>query len=197
MPAITGGLFAINRDYFYEVSNYDEGMDICSGEDIYMSSPKYQWLHEGEVKFYFRYLEIEKLDYSDLCCHQPHQRGGYLTYCVRGLSLKFDIGHMYIRLRHHTASTEIQCPKFRCEPKISLTESLPVGINVGFGSLWVFGQKFCRCESRTPKFPEMHFGHFLVQYFGILPLPLDVKKLPFLKGIPKSSGLDHNDCRSS
>ena len=54
MPAITGGLFAINRDYFYEVSNYDEGMDICSGEDIYMSSPKYQWLHEGEVKFYFR-----------------------------------------------------------------------------------------------------------------------------------------------
>ena len=120
---------------------------------------------------------------SDLCCHQPHQRGGYLTYCVRGLSLKFDLGHMYIRLRHHTASTEIQCPKFRCEPKISLTESLPVWINVGFGSLWVFGQK--------------HFGHFLVQYFGILPLPLDVKKLPFLKGIPKSSGLDHNDCRSS
>ena len=28
-------------------------------------SPKYQWLHEGEVKSYSRYLEIERLSYSD------------------------------------------------------------------------------------------------------------------------------------
>ena len=62
-------------------------MDICSSEDIDMSSPKYQWPLEGGVKSYFCYLEIERLDYSDLCCHQPHQRGGYLTYCVRGLGL--------------------------------------------------------------------------------------------------------------
>ena len=44
-------------------------MDICSGEDNDMSSPKYQWLHEGEVKSYFSYLEIERLDYSDLDYH--------------------------------------------------------------------------------------------------------------------------------
>ena len=72
MPAITGGLFAIRRDYFY-----DESMDICGGEDIDMSSLKYQWLQEGEVKSYFRYLEIEA-EYRDLCCHQPHQGRGYL-----------------------------------------------------------------------------------------------------------------------
>ena len=51
--------------YFYKVSKYDKGMDICSGEGIDKSGPKYQ--HEGESKFYFRYLEIERLDYSDLC----------------------------------------------------------------------------------------------------------------------------------
>ena len=32
MPAIAGGLFAINREYLYEVSIYDDGMDICSGD---------------------------------------------------------------------------------------------------------------------------------------------------------------------
>ena len=86
-----GGLFAINREYSYEVSIYDEGMDICSSEDIDMSSPKYQWLHEGGVKSYFCYLEIERLDYSDLCCHQPHH--------IRD-----------IRLNHHTVATEFSVP---------------------------------------------------------------------------------------
>ena len=28
-------------------------------------SPKYQWLHGGEVKSYSRYLDIERLSYSD------------------------------------------------------------------------------------------------------------------------------------
>ena len=27
--AIASGLFAINRDYFYKVSIYNQGMDIC------------------------------------------------------------------------------------------------------------------------------------------------------------------------
>ena len=51
------GAFAINRDYFFKVSIYDKGMDICSGEDFDKSGPKYKWLHEREVKSYFRYLE--------------------------------------------------------------------------------------------------------------------------------------------